>query len=135
VTSLLFDFDVLHYSIHSSLHELKFPGGNGVLPLKTVASPPIYSHSMFITTYLLLSQWRDCTKRLRMYLFDLRDTWSRRALLRSGRTCLPNRMCSGNSQDENPMRGTCTDETWDSPNCPKFCTPCECPAISFENQG
>jgi hypothetical protein len=44
-----------------------------------------------------------------------------------GRTCLPNRMCSGNSQDENPMRGTCTDSTWDSPNCPKFCTPCKSP--------
>jgi hypothetical protein len=44
-----------------------------------------------------------------------------------GRTCLPNRMCSGNQQDENPMRGTCTDSTWNSPNCPKFCTPCESP--------
>lgn len=42
-----------------------------------------------------------------------------------GRTCLPNRMCSGNQQDENPMRGTCTDSTWNSPNCPKFCTPCK----------
>jgi hypothetical protein len=42
-----------------------------------------------------------------------------------GRTCLPNRMCSGISQDGNPMRGTYTDSTWNSPNCPKFCTPCK----------
>jgi hypothetical protein len=38
-----------------------------------------------------------------------------------GRTCLPNGMCSSSGSDPNLERESCTDQTWKSDNCPKFC--------------
>jgi hypothetical protein len=38
-----------------------------------------------------------------------------------GRTCLPNGMCSSSASDPNLERESCTDQTWKSDNCPKFC--------------
>jgi hypothetical protein len=39
----------------------------------------------------------------------------------SGRQCLENRMCSSVEGDPNPSRGSCTDQSWQSGNCPQFC--------------
>jgi hypothetical protein len=38
-----------------------------------------------------------------------------------GRTCLPNGMCSSSGGDPDLERESCTDQTWKSDNCPKFC--------------
>lgn len=46
----------------------------------------------------------------------------------SGRSCLPNGMCSNSETDPNPMQASCTDNSWKSPHCPKFCT---CKLLSY----
>ena len=38
-----------------------------------------------------------------------------------GRTCLPNGMCSSSESDPTLERESCTDSTWKSDNCPRFC--------------
>ncbi|TIA75983.1 hypothetical protein D6C76_05855 [Aureobasidium pullulans] len=34
---------------------------------------------------------------------------------------MSNRLCSGTEGDGNPSRGSCTDESWESGNCPQYC--------------
>jgi hypothetical protein len=38
-----------------------------------------------------------------------------------GRQCLENRICSNTTGDPDPSRGSCTDWSWQSGNCPQFC--------------
>lgn len=38
-----------------------------------------------------------------------------------GRSCLTNGMCSNSATDDNLMQGSCTDKSFESAHCPKFC--------------
>lgn len=38
----------------------------------------------------------------------------------SGSVCLDNKVCLANNQET--IRGACTDRTWTSPECPQWCT-------------
>lgn len=42
----------------------------------------------------------------------------------SGRSCLPEGICSSASGDPYLSRGSCTDQSWSSPSCPQYCTQC-----------
>lgn len=53
----------------------------------------------------------------------------------AGRKCTSNRMCVSTDVDTDLKRGTCTDESWNSPHCPQYCLKCKLSSLLTRETG